>query len=281
MWTETAGLGFVRHRHPDLPLVSRAHRFDLYAEAHDPAYIPLQRFSLQSADAVFAVSTHGCEYLRSRHPAAADKVHVARLGVRDPGTRAARSEDGILRILTCSRIEEVKRLDLAVKGIAAFARQQPGVVVEWIHFGDGQLRDSVRAAAERELPPSVEWSLRGETPNVEVLDHYRRNPVDVLLNVSWSEGLPVSMMEAQSFGVPVIGTAVGGVPEIVDGEAGVLLSPNPTPTDIAAALSRFLSDGSAVHALREKSRAHWEARYSAATNFRRFVRTIQSLGPSR
>ncbi|MDQ4077235.1 MAG: glycosyltransferase, partial [Chloroflexota bacterium] len=278
LWTETVGVGMVRHRHPEMLIVSRAHGFDLYAERWEPPYIPMQRSALESADAVFAVSAHGCDYLRTRHPVAADRVHVARLGVRDPGTVAARSEDGILRILTCSRIEEVKRLDLAIKGIAEFARQHPDLAVDWTHFGSGQLRESVRAAAERELPTSVKWSFRGETPNEEVLDHYRRSPVDLLLNVSWSEGVPVSMMEAQSFGVPVIGTAVGGVPEIVDSENGVLLSPDPAPTEIASALSVFLSNRSMVHALRDRSRARWESRYSAAPNFRRFVETIQSIG---
>ena len=268
----------VRSRHPDLRLVSRAHGIDLYAERWKPAYIPMQEFALQSADAVFAISNHGAEYLRTSHPAVADRIHVSRLGVKDPGAVSASSEDGSLRILTCSRIQKVKRLDRAVAGIAEFARQRPAVAVEWTHFGDGALRDTVRAATERELPASVQWSLRGEIPNAEVLEHYRRYPVDLLLNVSWSEGVPVSMMEAQSFGVPVVGTAVGGVPEIVDHETGVLLSPDPTPAEIAAALSSFVGDGAHMGVLRAKSRARWAARYDAAKNFGRFVDAIQSIG---
>ena len=275
---ETTGVGMVRRRNRAVRLVSRAHGFDLYAERYDPPYMPLQRFALAATDATFAVSVHGREYLRSTHSDLADKIHVARLGVRDPGTVAAQSEQGTLRILTCSRIEEVKRLDLAVEGIAAAARQHPRLAIDWTHFGDGSERESVRAAAQRLLPASVTWSLRGELPNSVVLEHYRRNPVDVFLNVSWSEGVPVSMMEAQSFGVPVIGTAVGGVPEIVDDETGVLLSPDPTPAEIASALSLFLSDASVVRALREASRARWQARYSAAANFGQFVKTVQSLG---
>ena len=277
LWAETAGLGILRPRHSDMLLVSRAHGIDLYADRWDPAYIPMQEFALRAADAVFAISTHGAEYLRARYPAVADRVHVARLGVRDPGTAAAPSEDGTLRILTCSRIEEVKRLHRAVAGIAEFARQHPAVAVEWVHFGDGALRDALGATAERELPASVRWSLRGEIPNSEVLEHYRQSPVDVLLNVSWSEGVPVTMMEAQSFGVPVIGTAVGGVPEIVDGGTGVLLSPDPAPEEIASALSLFVGKGPTVRTLRASSRARWEARYSAAHNFPLFVETIRSV----
>lgn len=277
LWAETAGLGMVRPRHTDMLLVSRAHGIDLYADRWDPEYIPMQEFAVQSTDAVFAVSEHGCEYLRANYPAVANRVHVARLGVSDPGAVSAGSEDGVLRILTCSRIQEVKRLDRAVAGIAEFARRCPSIAVEWTHFGDGALRDALRAAAKRELPPSVRWSLRGEVANSEVLEHYQKHPVDVLLNVSWSEGVPVSMMEAQSFGVPVIGTAVGGVPEIVDSETGVLLSPDPAPEEIASALSRFTGHEPTVRALRDRSRARWERRYSAANNFPRFVDTIQSV----
>ena len=50
-----------------------------------------------------------------------------------------------------------------------------------------------------------------------------KNYIDALINVSESEGLPFSMMEAISFGIPVIGTNVGGVKEIINNDTGILL----------------------------------------------------------
>jgi len=47
-------------------------------------------------------------------------------------------------------------------------------------------------------------------PHNDVLNYYASNPVDVFINTSSSEGLPVSIMEAMSFGIPVIATNVGG-----------------------------------------------------------------------
>ena len=51
---------------------------------------------------------------------------------------------------------------------------------------------------------------------------------DLFMNVSSSEGLPVSIMEAFSFGIPALVTAVGGNPEIVQEGAGILLAENPS-----------------------------------------------------
>ena len=55
---------------------------------------------------------------------------------------------------------------------------------------------------------------------------------DLFMNVSSSEGLPVSIMEAFSFGIPALVTAVGGNPEIVQEGAGILLDENPSINSI-------------------------------------------------
>ncbi len=53
--------------------------------------------------------------------------------------------------------------------------------------------------------------LRGGISNAEVFQFYRDNKVDLFVNASTSEGLPVSIMEAISFGIPSIATNVGGL----------------------------------------------------------------------
>src|SRR5690606_20070336 len=153
----------------------------------------------------------------------AGQVDVARLGTAHPEGESRPSSDGVLRVLTCSRLEEVKRPELMVRALAAFAARWPEQRVEWTHFGSGVLMETVSTMACELLPESVQWSLPGEMPNARVREHYLRSPVDLLLSTSSSEGVPVSMMEAQSFGVPVVATAVGGVPEIIGHDTGVLV----------------------------------------------------------
>ena len=65
----------------------------------------------------------------------------------------------------------------------------------------------------------------GAIQNVEVYKYYNEHCADLFINVSSSEGLPVSIMEAISFGIPVIATDVGGTGEIVkNGISGFLIN---------------------------------------------------------
>ncbi|MBK6912265.1 MAG: glycosyltransferase [Ignavibacteriales bacterium] len=70
----------------------------------------------------------------------------------------------------------------------------------------------------RRLPSSnLKINLRGNINNDELLEYYKNNLIDIFINTSDSEGLPVSIIEAQNFGIPVIAPALGGIPEIVNG----------------------------------------------------------------
>ena len=62
----------------------------------------------------------------------------------------------------------------------------------------------------------------------------RSQPIDIFINVSSSEGLPVAIMEAISFDIPIIATNVGGTSEIVTPETGILIAPDSAPELIAA-----------------------------------------------
>ena len=79
---QTVGL---RDAWPGVPLVSRAHRHDLYAQAHGWNSIPFQAASVRSVDLLAAVSEDGRTYLANSYPESADKIVVRRLGVRDLG----------------------------------------------------------------------------------------------------------------------------------------------------------------------------------------------------
>jgi glycosyltransferase involved in cell wall biosynthesis len=103
--------------------------------------------------------------------------------------------------------------------------------------GDGPERPLLVEAMERlQLDGSVE--LLGDHSDVEEL--YRRANVFVL--ASRSEGMPMSVLEAMSWGLPVVASAVGGVPEVVrEGETGMLIEPG-QPEALASALERMIAD---------------------------------------
>lgn len=99
--------------------------------------------------------------------------------------------------------------------------------------GDGPLRGELeRALADRGLDGAVE--LLGEVPNgAQLWDLYRSS--HAFLHVSFTEGLPQVLFEAQAAGLPIVATAVGGVaPALRGGELGLLIPPADAPAAIAA-----------------------------------------------
>jgi len=270
------GFAALKTAQPDLRVVSRAHGADLYEARHMPAYIPFRAQTMAWIDAVYPDSDAGTAYLRSAWPAEAGRIATARLGTEDPGWHTAASPDGRLRIVSCSSLTPVKRVGLLVEGITELARRRPNLVIEWNHFGSGPLAEEVRSLACRLPASQVNWKLHGHVPASTVLAWYRDKPVDVFINVSTSEGTPVSIMEAISCGIPVVATAVGGNREIVDESNGIALAADPTSAEIASALAAIAS----APDLRKGSRALWRRRYAAGENFPAFARTLRDDGPA-
>jgi colanic acid/amylovoran biosynthesis glycosyltransferase len=277
-WLDTAILaaGVYRLRGGQLGVVARAHGGDLYAERHSPPHIPFQQAMVELADHIAPDSAAGTDYLRSKYPQHAHKIAAALLGTDDPGFRTAASPDGVVRIVSCAFLVSVKRIDLLVRGIAALAARNEGLFIEWTHFGDGPLMPDIRSLAVSLLPDRVRWELKGHVETRAIYAWYREHPVDAFVNVSSSEGTPVSIMEAISCSIPVIATRVGGNQEITNDSLGQLISPNPTAQEIAAAFENVCLQPHRREALKSASRAQWEAHYNAEANYSAFGRLLQN-----
>ncbi len=269
------GCALLKRKLPGLKVVSRAHGDDLYEARHRPDYIPFRKRALHFIDAVLPDSEAGVAYLKGKWPEYREKFFLARLGVNDPGCHAHQSSDGVLRVVTCSSLTNVKRVGLVVDGLAELTKIQPDLHIEWNHFGAGPLRSAIEEAAAR-LPPSVRWHFHGHVSGAFIRSWYSERPVDVFVNVSSSEGTPVSIMEAISFGIPIVATAVGGNCEITDTINGVLLPANPQAGELACALGQFSADAAELSSLRVGSRLMWTRRYDACKNFSNFACQIQS-----
>ena len=272
----TLGIGLAKTQYPELKLVSRAHNYDLYERCQKPPYFPYRARSLADIDRFYAISADGRDHIAARYPQEGAVYQVSRLGVRDPGFKSRHSEDGAYRILSCSFMVPFKRLDLLYHSLEQLARSRPEWCFEWHHIGGGPLLAEIKTLVEA-APQNLSCHLEGQMPNEAVMAYYRDNPVDVFVNVSFSEGIPVSIMEAQSCGIPVVATAVGGTPEIVSEETGVLLPENPTPEAVAAAVWEVVGDREAALKRREGSFENWQSRYNADENFQQFAKEILSL----
>jgi colanic acid/amylovoran biosynthesis glycosyltransferase len=277
-WLDTAILaaGVYRWRGGQLGVVARAHGGDLYAERHSPPHIPFQQAMIELADHIAPDSAAGTAYLRSKYPQHAHKIAAALLGTDDPGFRTAASTDGVVRIVSCAFLVSVKRIDLLVRGIAALVERNEGLSIEWTHFGDGPLMPDIRSLAASLLGDRVRWDFQGHVETRTIYAWYREHAVDAFINVSSSEGTPVSIMEAISCSIPVIATRVGGNQEITNDSLGQLVSANPDAQEIALAIENVCLQPQRREALKNASRAQWEAHYNAETNFSAFGSLLQN-----
>jgi len=234
-WFEnsTLALALLRSRGVIRRCLARAHRFDLYDDPDNNWVVPFREFKATHLDRIMPISDDGKSYLKARLPRRLhQKVVVSRLGVPDQEVRPR--TEGVPLLVSVSHMHPHKRvqdLPLLLTGI-----ETP---LKWVHFGEGpMLEETKRRAAE--LPDHIDWELRGRVPHEEVLRFYRENAVSLFASLSISEGIPVSMMEAMSFGVPVLAYAVCGIPELVTDRSGVLLDPSVSMDEACGALSRAL-----------------------------------------
>ena len=142
-----------------------------------------------------------------------------------------------MTIVSCSAISPVKRVGLLLRALRELSRSAP---VQWIHFGDGPLRGQLESEIDALADDRLQVDLRGQTANSDVMAFYLATPVDVFVNVSDSEGVPVSIMEAMSVGIPIVATDVGGVSEVVGvGKgSGTLIDAAASADEIAEAIRR-------------------------------------------
>ena len=258
-------------------LISRAHRFDLYDEEGSPPYSNWKCLGLHNLDRLYLISDDGLEYMNRRYPEQSHKYEISRLGVTAPGVLSKPSLDDVFRLVSVAAVREVKRVHLIVSSLRLLAEKKPDVHIQWDHFGDGPLMDELKQQVKRKLNGNVEVVLHGMVPNYEVMEFYKTNPVDLFINVSSSEGIPVSIMEAQSFGVPVMATDVGGTSEIVNDENGVLLPEDPKVQEIANKMAVLLSDQNLLNDKREQSRINWGKMYNADRNYSDFAKKLSKI----
>lgn len=277
-WIVPEILGAAGYRNmsdPALKIVSRAHGGDLYEDRRAGGYVGLHESIVAAVDEVYCISDHGKSYLEGKYPAIAEKLHTARLGVADPGYLNGQPGDETLSIVSCSFVVAGKRLHLIVDAIAFLLARYPALKIKWTHIGDGELFEQVRACVGK-LRAGAEVVFTGYLAQDKVMALYRDESFDVIVNVSDCEGIPVSLMEASSAGIPMVATDVGGTSEIVNTANGILIPGNSDGEAIGSALMRFKDRASAA-AYRQRARSSWDEKFNAQVNYESFGQELIEL----
>lgn len=245
--------------------LSRCHGHDLYAYRYSNDYIEYQKQNLTEIDHLASISIDGLEYLRSRYGSNCCRdMFVSHLGTEDYG--AQKYHKGVFTIVSCSRIVKLKRINLIIDALSDI----DGFDVRWEHFGDGPYEKEIKNYAEEKLShkSNITYFFHGYINNRELMDVYKSSSFDLFVNVSETEGIPVTVMEALSFGIPVVVTNVGGCSELVDDSCGVLLPKAFNISDLTKTFYCFHSmDQKKYDAMRNQARKKWESEFSAKHNY--------------
>lgn len=248
--------------------VVRFHGGDLYEERKS-GYIPFRIFVFKSIDYFIPISNDGKKYLSNNYRSIVNdrKVYVSRLGVPDRGINPPKNKDNsIFHLLSCSYMVPVKRIDLIIDSLKYL-----DFPVKWTHIGGGILFNEIDERSKL-LPKHIVVDLKGSISNDSVITFYLKNHIDLFINVSESEGVPVSIMEALSFGVPILATDVGGTAEIVDDKVGKLLQVEISTKKLAEEISYFANSDASD--LRKQARIRWAEHSDANRNYHDFVKLL-------
>ena len=219
-------------------------RWQADQDTSPPSRVDIERWVACRADRVIATCSDEASELRALG-VAANRVDVVPCGVDvslfRPADRESRSLRSTPRLLIVSRLVPRKGVEDAIRALALIPEAELAIV-------GGPAADQLDADPEvvrlrqvmAECGVADRVFLAGHLPHEELPGIIRTS--DLLLAVPWYEPFGITVLEAMACGVPVIGSAVGGLLDtVMPGETGLLLSRR-DPSSIAAAVRLLLDD---------------------------------------
>jgi glycosyltransferase involved in cell wall biosynthesis len=255
--------------------ISRAHGYDLYEFRNKLQYLPYRSFLANNLTAISFISENGMDYFHTKYPSSVTKKFVSRLGTMQSNLFKVIKEKKVVTIVSCSSIIAVKRIDLIIDVLSEIK-----IPIEWYHIGSGKEQKQFIQYANTKLK-KCKFSFLGSVSNSLILETLIKLDTDYFINLSDSEGIPVSIMEAISLGIPAIARNVGGVSEIVNNENGLLLNSEENKfvysSLITNELLNRLSNTQKYITKSMNAFAHWRNLYDGRQNLSDFFNEVYNV----
>jgi colanic acid/amylovoran biosynthesis glycosyltransferase len=271
-WGATSStMALVASELSGIPWSLTVHRWDIEED---------NLLATKARQAVFVrtINDIGLRKLGAASRGQAREAFVLHMGVDVPSERARPAANG--RVLAAASLREVKGHRYLLDAVRLV--RQRGLDVQLDCVGDGPLRDELtRYVRDQGLTDSV--SLLPALPHGELLERLAAGEwaaavlASVVTPSGEHEGIPVSLLEAMSVGVPAVGTETGGIPTLLGDGAGVLVPPRDAEA-LADALERVLTDAELRGALVAEGRKRVEERFDVETVAAELERRFAAAG---
>lgn len=278
--TFTMALLRMRDRFLKINIVSRMHGFDLYNDRLKGKRQPFKTYTDEKLDAIFFICDEGYKYYLEQfaQDKSSDKYHVCRLGVSEKEKRNPDNEGSAFELVSCSNIIPLKRVELIILALSEISNEYK---IHWTHFGDGEKKEYIQSLAKEKLSlkPNIDYDIVGFVPNADIMEYYKNCHVDCFITTTSREGLPVSIMEALSFGIPIIATDVNGNYEEIE-QNGILLSSNPSSKEVAEAIVKMINlPNTEKKRMRDNSYLLWKNKFDCKKNVDEFCKILKKYYP--
>ena len=330
-WGDKTALltSFLKKRATKPKYIVRFHGSDLYLTAK--GFLPYREGLFSSIDYAVPISKHGAKYILDNYGNLIDsnRIKPFRLGSFNSGLleeiaeamqgeiigeAKEKNKGKAFKVISCSNVIELKRVELIAKALLNIAKDSEFCKemktngfnkIEWIHIGDGALLPEIKEICSKVIIEKSQLNINftGSLSHNSVLELYNKEHFNLFVMASRSEGIPVSIMEAFSFAVPVVATNVGGVSELFGGgggnssrgnssrsnssrpnlepcKYGTLIPADLTTNDLTEALANAIKSFILLPINRQKlakeaARAEWEANWNGAKNYKEFAEFLQ------
>lgn len=272
-WGSTpATIAWVLSRLTGIPWSMTLHRGDIVDDN-------LLKLKVEDAAFVRCISEGGRKLLDGLiGSSTGHKVRVLHLGAEyDPTYTSNTPMSTPFVIVSAANLYPVKGLAYLIEACSILKSRGAGEF-ECRIYGEGPLRTELLSKIH-DMGLDGVVSLRGAIPHAALLGIYRDGQAGafVLPSINTSdgqhEGIPVALMEAMSYGVPVISTDTGAIGELVGGGAGILVREKDSEI-LADAIELLMHDSGCRRELSEKGRAVIAERFNLQTNTRVFAHML-------
>lgn len=260
-------------------VITRAHGFDVYQERRPANHMPLKRQFIDYYDKVYLLAKTPLDYYHKNYNADLKHLDIAALGVSLPHQiKTTVSKPNCLRILSLSYCVPVKQIDLIMSAIHCYAKKYPSNSIIWTHIGDGPLFNILKSEAQSimALNNNLKINFIGQLKNSEVKSNLESNYYDLIINASKSEGVPVSIMEAMSYGIPAIAPNIGGIEDLVNDTNGYIMPSICTAEDIIIGIEVIYKNQRNIP-YRSNARNWILKNFNANINYPNFIKKLECI----